>query len=64
MEKTNLKVFCATVAFVVAIVGAGCISTSMSDGVAASTVETIMVEDEQTFEFGNGTSMHIEVSPR
>lgn len=69
MSKTNMLVFWLSIAFAAAIVSAGCISPVMSEEhscVWDTGNVPVQSEEEtrsQTVELGNGTSVHIEVSP-
>lgn len=62
MEKTNAKVFWATIAIAVAIIAAGSISTTMTSLPAGvHDDEASAVTQQQSIDFGNGTSVHVEV---
>lgn len=62
MEKANAKVFWATITFAVAIIAAGSISTAVTSLPAGvHDDETSAVTQQQSIDFGNGTSVHVEV---
>ena len=64
MDKTNAKVFWVTIAFAVAIIAAGSISTAVTSLPAGvHDDEASAVTQQQFIDFGNGTSIHVEVVP-